>query len=83
MLSLKPCSVIDFLGFAVATVSELELRAGLDGTLVLRTVHTHTHTRVTNAIKYHVCVWSKPQPRPRQSLLLSQCGLTTKAVNAT
>ena len=42
-----PCRVIGFLAAesAASTDSELTMRAGLDGTLVLRTKHTHAHTR--------------------------------------
>jgi len=42
---IQPCSVTDFLAVELAAAStdrELTMRAGLDGTLVLRTKHTHT-----------------------------------------
>ena len=44
MFLIQPCRVIDFLAveLSASTDRELTMRAGLDGTLVLRTKRIHT-----------------------------------------
>jgi len=49
---IQPCRVIDFLAveYAASTDRELTMRAGLDGTLVLRTMHNSTYTYMLHSM---------------------------------